>query len=296
DPSGLAREVAEAINAPVDLHSTKHFDVFHTMNGPWAEDAASVLESLYASYFAAAVQAGFAVRDPDQPLAWLCFNSDESFRTYGALFEGETEFPFDSYFSSYSDRIILLLPGGMSSDRFTATRVAHEAAHQLAYNTGLQTRGVHYPLWISEGLATAFENVLAAGLPFAADNPYRRRALAAARDNGLLLPLSDLVVATEVPADTEQRNAIYAQAWGLVHFLYEHKPGALRQYLALLAQYDAGRRPEAALRMEFEVAFGDPADIQSDWSGFLAALGGNEITAGIAHATPAVGTATALAD
>ena len=42
------------------------------------------------------------------------------------------------------------------AERQIAT-ILHEACHQIAFNTGLQTRLGDYPLWVSEGIATFFE-------------------------------------------------------------------------------------------------------------------------------------------
>ena len=43
-----------------------------------------------------------------------------------------------------------------AAERTVAT-IVHEATHQLAYNTGLQTRYAGNPMWVSEGIAVYFE-------------------------------------------------------------------------------------------------------------------------------------------
>ena len=35
--------------------------------------------------------------------------------------------------------------------------IIHEATHQIAFNSGLQTRFADVPLWVSEGMAVFFE-------------------------------------------------------------------------------------------------------------------------------------------
>jgi hypothetical protein len=37
------------------------------------------------------------------------------------------------------------------------SKTLHEAAHQVSFNLGIQSRTVDYPLWFSEGLACSFE-------------------------------------------------------------------------------------------------------------------------------------------
>ena len=56
--------------------------------------------------------------------------------------------------SSESFRRIAHAPRAQAdARRATRAKLAHEAAHLLAFNTGVQVRGVSYPEWFTEGLA-----------------------------------------------------------------------------------------------------------------------------------------------
>ena len=146
-------------------------------------------------------------------------------------------------------------------------KTAHEAAHQLAYNSGLMKRGALAPFWLSEGLATNFEP-LQGHRRFGPqhDNPRRRRALVEARDGQMLTPLGDFVTLTEARTqDAERLRADYAQAWGLFHYLFQHRHNDLRRYLQAQASIRPGRRTAEALRDEFAAAFGRMGTLEDQW-------------------------------
>jgi hypothetical protein len=152
-------------------------------------------------------------------------------------------------------------------------KTAHEAAHQLAFNSGLQKRGVMYPLWVAEGLATSFEPAdLDAPFGPGEDNPSRRRHLIEAAQ-AELLPLSEFVVLTRVPKGGAQMVVeVYAQAWGLFHFLFTTRPAELRAYMAALAALEPGARDEGTLRREFVDAFGALPALQAAWDEYVAGM------------------------
>lgn len=158
-----------------------------------------------------------------------------------------------------------------SASSINLAKTTHEAAHQLAFNSGLQTRGVMYPLWVSEGLATNFERDGATGL-FGPehDNPFRRRKLLRARQAHELMPLSEALVLTRVPVhDPHAVSVVYAQAWGLFKFFYQQRPAELARYLHTLARLEPGARDPETLRREVVAAFGPIADLQEQWCQFL---------------------------
>lgn len=148
----------------------------------------------------------------------------------------------------------------------------HEAAHQLAFNSGLQRRGVLYPLWVSEGLATNFE-LVGPERAFGPDqaNPARRQRLERLFNSRCLIPLDRFITLTEPPTgNAGATDAIYAQAWGLFQFLYLEHRAALALYLGDLYGLPAGPRDAPALHREFTRRFGDLGELESQWRQWLA--------------------------
>lgn len=145
--------------------------------------------------------------------------------------------------------------------------IPHEMAHQMAYRSGLQASGVMYPFWISEGLAANFET-LEQG--FAGPNPDRQRRRMEDYRAGRLADLNEFILHALPPChDKDASAAAYAQAWGLVRFLYHRDPVAFRRHLYTLACRPHGERPRAALQKEFGNAFGTMETVTRDWERFL---------------------------
>jgi hypothetical protein len=153
--------------------------------------------------------------------------------------------------------------------RLDVVRLTHELAHQLAFNSGLQKRGVMYPLWVSEGLATNFEYERPTSTGLERCNIVRCNSLMEQRTTGRLIPLKQFVVETKAPADARLSRSWYAQAWAFFHFILTERPGNLRRYLDRLAGHSPGRRDAHALLAEFTEAFGPLEEIESAWKTFL---------------------------
>lgn len=141
----------------------------------------------------------------------------------------------------------------------------HEAAHQLAFNTNIQSRTKLYPMWFSEGLATCFESYAPAA-PFGPthDNPSRRKPLVEALRASRDIPLSSFVSMLTPPDDKAQREITYAQAWGLWHYLFNHRRDQMRTYIAMMKTRPATRDPDEHAGRFAEV-FGDPAVVHRQY-------------------------------
>jgi hypothetical protein len=143
--------------------------------------------------------------------------------------------------------------------------VAHEAAHQLLHRLGVQRRGPNAPLWISEGLAMAFEGCAAGATDPFSDNPERARHLRLARERGTLPRLASLVAAPSLPStDPWAIEGFYAASWSLARHLHGEQPTAFAAYLAALRDDAARMTPEHARRL-FIAAFGPLDDVERAW-------------------------------
>ncbi len=253
-------------------HETAHFRLLHATASADVEVLGQRLESLLTRFRHTCHAAGFVTHPPSHPLTWLFLEQPEE---YGRLVAAETSAVVraeEAWYSSRSDTVVLLrrpeehdLPGAAG-----VSRISHEAAHQLAYNVGLQKRGVLYPLWLNEGLATHFESVDAAA--FTGDNPERRSGLARAYRAQRLYSLEKILAVVTAGEDYERDAVLYAQAWGLVQFLYQRDPTHFREYVYMLALRPPGERPAASLQQEFESSFGVVAELEPDWNRFLSGL------------------------
>lgn len=153
------------------------------------------------------------------------------------------------------------------------SQTIHEATHQLAFNSGIQSRFVLNPFWLSEGLATSFETMMpAASTGPADDNFSRRRALTQAVGAGQLIPLATFITRVQIAdANDDQRERLYGQAWGLFHFLYTTRRPALIRFMQQTA---AGRGGHDAMGLtaSFRQAFGPIDKLDAAWRAWLSQL------------------------
>ncbi len=160
------------------------------------------------------------------------------------------------------------------ADMGNAAKTTHEAAHQFAFNMGLQVRGHMYPFWLSEGIATNFETVDPAA-PFGPhhDNPGRRRLLTKAWEAEALLPMDAFIVMVRPPVEDERRLAVaYSQAWGLFRFLLKYRRAELQDYLDAIAAGPRGERSPQQRREAFDDAFGELSRIEREFELYVKRL------------------------
>ncbi len=157
----------------------------------------------------------------------------------------------------------------MPAGALDITRLTHELAHQLAFNSGLQKRGVMYPLWVSEGLTTNFEFEESATASLERCHTARCRSVLEMRAAGELIPLRQFVVQTSVSPDAHLGRQYYAQAWAFFQYILTEHTEGLRLYLRELAKQPPGRRDSSIMLREFTKAFGPPEDLEATWNTFL---------------------------
>ncbi|MHC4997365.1 MAG: DUF1570 domain-containing protein [Planctomycetota bacterium] len=155
-----------------------------------------------------------------------------------------------------------------------ASKTTHEALHQLAFNSELLRRGVSYPFWLVEGMATNYE-VEDASKGF---GPYyvnraRREQLIEHTKAQRLFDLPDFVSWIGPPPEGGESVAVmYAQSWGMFQFLFKKRHKQMREYLRRMRAPGRGELDELGLLNEFEDAFGDLKRLEREWQGYLRQL------------------------
>jgi hypothetical protein len=164
-----------------------------------------------------------------------------------------------------------------SAERSVAT-VVHEAVHQLAYNSGVQTRLSDNPVAISEGLAMFFESPdfsNASGWNgIGKINRYNytvfRNSFPARQPNSLIKLLQD---------DSRFHNSAtatvaYGESWALTYFLLRTRSKEFAAYLTELSQYPPLQPPDQKRRLsDFRKHFGEDLDkLDRDFIKFMSRL------------------------
>lgn len=279
----------QRLGLPFCEFSSSNFSIIHNADRAEAEKIAQLLELSYQRFQTAFKGLGFEMQNPEGKLMWLCFSDGEQFNRYAMAADGMDLSWLSGYYSSKTNAVAIIKPHTVAAWRGNrqgntdkdagvdilaitsvpgadkdAVKIIHEAAHQFAFNTGLQKWRVMYPLWFSEGLATSFES----GRGFSS-NDVRGRCLAEMYRQRRLIPLGKFITMTRLPADGRMHKDIYAQACGLFNFLCRHRNEQLRNYIVELYKLEPGRRSAEKLRSEFVSAFGTIDKLESSWLGFI---------------------------
>lgn len=282
---------ARSLSAPA-IYRTDHFFLVSEKESATSPALGSSLEGIRAKIREAMAARGLMLEDADDPLLWVCFDDREQYRQYALDVEHASPVFRDAFYSTRTNRVVLFngqLPvrvgtpvhlTGYNEEAAPEHRPAsnerivvltHEMTHQLAYNSGLQKRGVMYPLWVSEGLATYFESCSLAKTGRVASQGRKARLVEMTRE-GRLLPLYELAVLAGPGALGRSPADVYAQCWGFMGFLLEHHDDELSAYLGDLRDTPQGRRSSTALRRQFVTHFGSIDTLEQSWHDFVVSL------------------------
>jgi hypothetical protein len=300
--SANSTALGSLLDASFEAAATEHFVLLHEPGAGYVAGACRTLEYAYGHFYEVFSRAGFDLSRSKDRLVWICFPRKSSFSKYALQVEGMDLSWLDGYYSTLTNRVAIVqtdqmrrreeaapssrsavrvavaanrsprdgvLPMSVTGQRFDVTRLTHEVAHQLSFNSGIQKRGVMYPLWVSEGLATNFEFDGSVDADLDHGNTARCNGLLAAYAAGELVPLRQFVAQTTVPPETHVGRRYYAQAWGFFQFILTERPENLRRYLHRLAQERPDRRDANTMLTEFTEAFGSPETLELSWNTFL---------------------------
>ena len=253
----LLREFGRAF----EVSGTGHYLVVHPpgQRHKWAPR----FEQIYRAFVRYFKVRGLRVPTPRVPLIAVVFPDETSFRKY-ALKQG-TKIPprWLGYYSRISNRIIVYDVTSKTTNsklwHVNAATVIHEAAHQLAFNTGVHNRFTPPPRWLAEGLGTLFES---RGVWNSATHPHLKDRVNLGRLNDFreYLPRRKTgSLARFISDDRMFRSdpvAAYAEAWALTFFLSEKYPRQYIDYLSRTASKQPFTKYSAPLRLkDFHVSF-----------------------------------------
>jgi hypothetical protein len=297
------RVIRSLLGKSIEVSTTEHFCILHEATASYVPATGETLEKAHGQFYRTFSRAGFELARSADRLVWICFPQQSQFDEYAVRVEGTDLSWLDGYYSTLTNRVAIVepsprlwdpseaemremsrnwvsvaantqarekvLPMSATEPPMDVARLTHELAHQLAFNSGLQKRGVMYPFWVSEGLATNFEFEGVADNHLESCSTARRDCLVKARLTDELLPLAQFVVQTSVPTIASQSRRYYAQAWAFFQYLLTERGESLRDYLRQEALLPPGRRDAHVLLREFVNAFGSLDDMETSWDAFL---------------------------
>jgi hypothetical protein len=283
----VARGLLGERGAGWQVLETKHYVVCTQTHRRYAEWCAALFERLYFAFDNHWKQRGIELVEPEFPLVALIFEKEAGFLEYGRSLGHDLEGAV-GFYDIKSNRIAFydLTAGSTDGDLLRSMRAAsqqvatiiHEATHQIAFNSGVNTRLADNPLWLTEGMAIYFESPdlssekgwKTIGLVNDLRLPLLKQSLA----GGVRGRLETLISTDELFVSPETQPVAYAQAWGLTYYLVKTRG---KEYVRYLETIRAKPRLEwdtpETRRADFQAAFGaDLAQIERDWLKAMARL------------------------
>ncbi len=280
----LAEQLLSELPSGFEIYSTHHYLICHNTSREYAAWCGALFERLYKGFANFWTRKGFKLHDPEFPLVAIVFNTPASYTKHARSELGNSTESIVGYYSLRSNRVTMYDLTGLESLRSADDRrgsaaqinkmldrpeveqlvatIIHEATHQIAFNSGLQTRFADIPLWVSEGIAVFFETPdLRSPKGWRTIGAVNGNRLARFREYLAVRPaasLKSLVCDDKRIRDTRSALDAYAEAWALNYYLIHHHPKEYVAYLQMLSQKEPllWDDPEARLQ-EFQAAFGD---------------------------------------
>ncbi len=284
EPDELGRQLLEELPDGFNIHTTRHYVILHDTSRAYAQWCGALLERLFMGFYNYWSRKGMKLDEPEFPLVAVVFASREAYAKYSEAEFGTLADAIIGYYSLRSNRVTMYDLTGVESLRNAGNRrgsaaqinrmlarpeaamavatIIHEATHQIAFNSGLQTRYADIPLWVSEGIAVFFETPdlqSARGWrTIGAISPNRlgqfRRYLPKRGSTSIESLISD----DKRIRDTRTALDAYAEAWALSYYLLNRHPRKYLAYLRMLSEKKPLLWDDPQTRLaEFKAAFGD---------------------------------------
>jgi len=267
------------------FHTTTHYVICYNTSPAYAKWCGGLYERLYRGFYRYWKTNGMRLKQPEFPLVGLVFQDHKSFAGFGKKELGTDTGTTIGYYNLKTNRVNMYDLTGVeglnanlkgrvrnsvrinqilsqpAAERTVAT-IVHEATHQLAYNSGLQTRLAGNPLWVSEGLAVFFETPdLSSGRGWRKIgavnrfNMFQFRRSLSRRDPG---SLAELIRADKRFQNPQTTADAYSEAWALNYFLLRTKKKKYVKYLQQLSKLDPLQELSAEERLtQFKAIFGE---------------------------------------
>jgi hypothetical protein len=283
------------------VFSTNRYVICYNCDTEFAKSCGTLFERLNRAFINFFSKAGFEIKPSEYPLVAIVFGEERDFLTYASRELGEDMARnVIGYYSFLTNRMVLYdmqanasrkglgnvgtrpQPGRRGIEGLANANIAtvvHEAAHQLAYNSGFHQRFSDNPLWLAEGMAMFVEatNRQAPNWDRIGEinkprlDLFRKRhfgADAVPVDITLLIQSDDLLRNKDTALDA------YADCWALTFYLIRTHREQFFQYLKNLGKKPALLQDNVEQRLiDFRAAFGeDTNQLQEDFVRYMRAL------------------------
>ena len=200
---------------------SKRFLYVYNCSEIFIESTRTIQESMYPGLKKWFGKSGIRVRTPELPLVVIAFATEDQYQDYRRMPDGVV-----AYYDTVSNNVLMYERSKLSDHapeiavKNAISTVAHEGAHQILHNIGVQQRLSRWPMWLSEGLAEFFAPTSttrgARWSGLAASNHLRMKELSRfAQANRGKIGNGDQV--KKITSADRLTSLGYAYSWALIH-------------------------------------------------------------------------------
>ncbi len=300
DPKVLARKVitenlGRFSNIKTHFNAAKPYIFIYTTSENFRKGTEKILVSMFNGVRAYAENMGMETHKPDVPLVVIMFQTQAEFQAYQAMPQGVV-----AYYDMVSNHIVLCeespllnIRPDLAQGQLIST-IAHEGAHQILHNIGVQNRLSMWPMWLSEGIAEFFAPTSfgrSMRWKGAGDiNNLRMFELESFLQTRFIEGVDGKTIRETVTAPRLDSTG-YAAAWSIVHFLSRKKRRKFNEYVTQMSQLKPMRgmvapsgEPVIANLEHFHAFFGeDSQENEENMIDYLGSLDYESPVAGFVH-------------
>ncbi len=248
---------------------TNHYLYIYNTSEEFYLATSRILESMLPGVILHGKAMQIDVREPQLPLVVVMFKTEADFQKYQRMPPGVV-----AYYHTLSNRVFMYENSRLADARpdlavqQALATIAHEGAHQVLHNIGVQQRLSLWPMWLSEGLAEYFA-------PTTAGERLKWKGSGQVNDLRMFeleqyiksraaeKPDGQLIEHTTQAARLTSTG--YATAWALTHYLAKNKRVEFNDYVKKMSQLGpleaTGPIVQPGIVREnlatFEIQFGD---------------------------------------
>ena len=214
---------------------TKHYVYLYNTSEAFAEAASRILESMIPGMLGHAKQQKIDAHEPEVPLVAIMFRTRQQFDDFRRMPEGVAAYyhTLTNHVVMYEESPLWRIKPELALQQ-TISTIAHEGAHQILHNIGVQQRLSMWPMWLSEGLAEYYA-------PTSFNKKLRWKGAGQVNDMRMFeLEIYLKGRGTEAPDGQMIEHTVsaarltstgYASAWSLTHWLATHEKEQFHDYL-----------------------------------------------------------------
>lgn len=220
--------------------SSRHFVFVYNTSQEFADATTRVLETMLPGVTGHARRQKIEVHEPAVPLVVIMFATQREYQQFEELPENALAFydPIENYVVMYEKPTEEPFKWDLYYRQAIAT-IAHEGAHQILHNIGVQQRLSRWPMWVSEGIAEYYA-------PTEFGKRMRWKGAGDINDvrmfelesylKGRDASEADGAMIKETVGASRLTSAGYASAWALTHYLASKRSTDFNRFMKKVSE------------------------------------------------------------